>query len=92
MLRILGRYTLRHVLLQATLASLVVTTLLLGGAIQQQLGEFQKRFPIAQFEPLDLAKIALYIVPTLVGFVVPIAFMIGTLLTFSRFSQWNEFS
>lgn len=89
-MNILSRYSLRQVLLPTLLASVVISVLLLGSSIQQQLGDFQESFPIAQFEFMDLAKIAFYILPTLVGFVVPIAFMIGTLLTFSRLSQWNE--
>lgn len=87
---ILTRYSLRQVLAPTLLGSLVITVLLLGGALQQQVGEFYKDFPIAQFRLLDLLKIAAMLLPTLVGFVVPVAFMIGTLAAFNRSAQWNE--
>lgn len=87
---ILNRYILRQIWTPAFFASIVVIFLMIAGAVQQQLKTLLQELPIAQVTLGDISWISLLAAPTLIGYIVPITFLLGIMLTFGRLSQSNE--
>lgn len=89
-MRRLDRYVLGQIWLPAVLASLVIAVVVVGGAIQQQVHELLKDFPIAQVTLWDISRLSVYSLPAITGYVVPITFLIGIMLTFARMAEQSE--
>lgn len=89
-MRILNRYILRQIWTPAFIASIVIIFLMIAGSIQDQLQMLLSELPIAQITLGDISWMSLLAVPTLIGYIVPITFLMGIMLTFGRLSQSNE--
>ncbi len=87
---ILTRYTLKQIWIPALLASVVISFVILLGTIGQELGKLMEALPIAQITMVDISLISLYTLPSLAGFIFPITFLLGIMLTFGRMAQTSE--
>ena len=72
------------------MAAVIISFVVLLGTIGQALGNVMKQLPIAQVTMVDISLISLYSLPTLVGFIFPVAFLLGIMLTFGRMAQTSE--
>ena len=89
-MRLLNRYILRQIWWPMLLASVVISFVVIAGAIQEEIKELVKDVPIAQFTAWDISKVSFFELPTMVGFIFPITFLLGILLTFGRMAQNSE--
>ncbi len=89
-MKLLDRYILGKIWPPALLAALVISFVVVGGAVRTQMRELIERMPISQIAVLDIARIAFYALPTLVGYIFPITFLLGIMIVFSRLAQRNE--
>lgn len=89
-MRRLDRYVLGQIWLPAVLAAVVILVVVAGGAIQQQVRELLKDFPIAQVTMWDISRLSVYSLPAITGYVIPITFLIGIMLTFGRMAEQSE--
>jgi lipopolysaccharide export system permease protein len=85
-LGILNRYILREVAWPMGLALAVVSFI----GVTSEMRERARFIPFAYVTAADLAQLGLYFLPTLLSFIVPVAYMMGILLAFGRFAQQNE--
>jgi lipopolysaccharide export LptBFGC system permease protein LptF len=83
---IISRYILRETIVPSFLAFVVITFV----AIANELRERIERLPLAYVSLQDLARLAMYFVPALTVYVVPVTYMMGLLLAFARLAQQNE--
>ena len=72
------------------LGSVVISFVVITGAIQEEIKELIKDVPIAQFTVWDISKVSFFALPTMVGFIFPITFLLGILLTFGRMAHNSE--
>lgn len=89
-MRILDRYILRQIWVPALLASVVTSFVVVAGELQRQLRSLFYDVPIAQVSLQDIASISLYTVPIFVGYIIPVTFLLGILLSFGRMAQSSE--
>lgn len=89
-MKILDRYIVGHIWPPATLAALVISFVVVGGAVRTQMRALVERMPISQIAVSDIVRIAFYALPTLVGYIFPITFLLGIMVVFSRLAQRNE--
>ncbi len=87
---ILTRYTLKQIWIPALIASVVISFVILLGTIGQELGKLMEVLPVAQITMVDISLISLYTLPSLAGFIFPITFLLGIMLTFGRMAQTSE--
>lgn len=87
---ILTRYTLRQIWIPALMAAVVISFVVLLGTIGQELGNVMEQLPIAQITMMDISLISIYSLPTLAGFIFPVTFLLGIMLTFGRMAQSSE--
>ncbi len=87
---IISRYILRQIWIPALIASIVISFVLIAGTIQTQLKELLREVPIAQITLMDISWISIYSVPTLVGFLFPVTFLMAIMLAYGRMAQYNE--
>ncbi len=85
-MRIINRYILRQVTIPSLLAILAIAVVGVSNEIQERI----TKLPVAQMTFGDVTRLALFFLPTLVAYVVPIMYMMGILLAFGRLSQNNE--
>jgi lipopolysaccharide export system permease protein len=83
---IINRYILRQIAVPAMLAVSAIAVVGVSNEIQERV----KKLPIAQMTLGDMTRLALYLLPTLIAFMVPITYMLGILLAFGRLSENNE--
>lgn len=83
---IINRYVLRQILVPSGLAILVVAVLGVANEIQEKLS----RLPVAQMTLGDAGRLALFFLPALMHYLVPITYMLGILWAFGRFAHNNE--
>jgi lipopolysaccharide export system permease protein len=83
---IISRYILRQIAVPALLAVSAIAVVGVSNEIQERIS----KLPVAQMTLGDIARLALYLLPTLVAFIAPIMYMLGILLAFGRLSQNNE--
>jgi lipopolysaccharide export system permease protein len=81
-----SRYLLRQIALPAVLTISAIAVVGVANEIQERIN----KLPVAQMTFGDIARLALYLLPTLIAFLVPITYMLGILLAFGRLSQNNE--
>lgn len=89
-MRLVNRYILRQIWPPTLVAFLAISVVMISGTLQQQVTTLLKDLPIAQITFGDLARISAYSLPTLVGFILPITFLLGIMLTFGRMAQQSE--
>ena len=89
-MRTLTRYILRQVWTPALLAAVVISFLVVAGAVQEQLELIREELPIVQVSLGDISWMSVYALPTLVGYIFPVTLLIGIMLTFARMAQQNE--
>jgi lipopolysaccharide export system permease protein len=89
-LKLVTRQILRQIWVPAIAASAVISFVLIAGAIQTEIRDLLKDVPIAQFTIVDISWISFYSLPTLVGYLFPVTFLMAIMLTFGRMSQQNE--
>ena len=85
-MKLLSRYILRQIAVPAALALTVVAVVGVANEIQERVGSM----PVAQMTLGDMSKLTLFLLPTLVAYVVPITFMLGILFAFGRLSRHGE--
>jgi lipopolysaccharide export system permease protein len=83
---LLNRYILRQIWAPAVLAFVVISFLAMIGGIR----EYLEVLPLDQITLLDLSRISLFSLPSLVGYIIPITFLMGILAAFGRLAQNNE--
>jgi len=87
---LLSRYILRQIWVPALLASVVISFIVIAGAIQEQVRLLMKQFPVVQFTLGDISRMSLYALPTLAGYIFPVTLLLGIMLTFGRMAQQSE--
>ncbi len=87
---LIHRYIFKQIAIPTLLAAAAISLLLVGGGVQEQINLLQARTPIAQLNMLDVGRISAFILPTLLGFIFPITYLLGILLTFSRLADHSE--
>ena len=87
---LLSRYILRQIWKPALLASVLISFIMVASAIREQVQELGKDSPLAQVTLIDLSWISVYALPTLVGFIFPVTFLLGIMLTFGQMARYNE--
>lgn len=83
---ILTRYCLREIAVPAVLAVAVIGFV----GVANELRERRDDLPLQFISGWDMARLIVYFSPTLIAYLVPIAFMMGILLAFGRMAQHNE--
>ncbi len=89
-MRLIDRYITGKIWPPALLAVLVISFVVVGGAVRSEMRDLLERIPLTQIAVLDIAQIAFYALPTLVGYIFPITFLMGIMFVFSRLAQCNE--
>ncbi|MFA7691374.1 MAG: LptF/LptG family permease [Candidatus Hydrogenedentales bacterium] len=89
-LHLLTRYILGKIWPPALLAAGVVSFVVVGGAVRSQMREIADKIPISQMAVGDIAQIGLYALPTMVGYIFPITFLLGIMFVFGRLAQHSE--
>ncbi len=87
---LLDRYILKQIWLPALLAALVICVVVVAGGIQEQLGALLDDMPFLPLRISDVGLISFYALPASIGFIVPVTFLIGVLLTAGRMAQHLE--
>lgn len=88
--RTINRYILRQIWVPALLALVVIGFVVIGGAIQEETQDLLREVPTAPITLWDIGRISFYSSPMLVGFVLPITFLMGIMLTFGNMARHNE--
>lgn len=87
---LIDRYILKQIWLPALLAALVICVVVVAGGIQEQLSALMRDMPFLPLGVSDVGLISFYALPASVGFIVPVTFLIGVLLTAGRMAQHLE--
>lgn len=90
MVSILSRYILRHVAVPAVLSAVVVGFFIVGSTVRAQLKNVLDLFPPDQILLMDVGRVALFALPALAGYVVPVTFLFGVMMAFSRLARNSE--
>ncbi len=88
-MRVLSRYIIRSITVPTLLALLLVGFLGVANEVRERVDQFRE-LPLSQISAGDATRIALLFLPAMVSFVVPITFMMGILMAFSRLAHQNE--
>ncbi|NLV44668.1 MAG: YjgP/YjgQ family permease [Candidatus Hydrogenedentes bacterium] len=89
-MRLLTRYILGKIWPPALLAAVVISFVVVGGAVRTEMRDISERIPISQMALLDVIRIGFYALPTMVGYIFPITFLLGIMFVFSRLAQHSE--
>ncbi len=87
---LLHRYILRQIWGPALLAVIVIGFVLVAGEIQSKLRLLFMDVPNADVRLWDIARMSFYSSPLLIGYIFPITFLMGIMLTFGRLAQHSE--
>ena len=82
----LTRYCLLEITVPAVLAMLIIGFV----GVANELRERRAALPLEFISGWDMARLVFYFSPTLIAYLIPIAFMMGILLAFGKLSQNNE--
>lgn len=82
----LDRYIMRHIALPSSLALGVVAFLAVANEIRERIDDM----PVELVTVGDLSRLSLFFLPSLVSYVVPITYLLGTLMTFGRLAEQGE--
>lgn len=86
-MRLLHRYMIRQVGPPALIAFAVIACLAMIAGLREQLAEL----PLDQVTLGDLTRLSILSLPALIGYIVPITYMMGILAAFGGLAQRNEF-
>jgi lipopolysaccharide export LptBFGC system permease protein LptF len=84
--RTLNRYILREIAVPLLLAMAVISFLGVGNELRERM----RLLPLNVFEIQDFLRLTLYFLPSLVSFIIPIAYMMGILMAFGRLAHDGE--
>lgn len=87
---ILTRYTFKQIWIPALMAAVVISFVVLLGTIGEEIQVLLEKLPIAQITVFDVSRISFYSLPSLGGYIVPVTFLLGIMLTFGRMAQTSE--
>jgi len=90
MVSILSRYILRNVAVPAVISAVVVGFFIVGSTVRAQLKNVLDLFPPEQIQLVDVGRVALFALPALAGYVVPVTFLFGVMMAFSRMARNSE--
>ncbi|HOK88446.1 MAG TPA: LptF/LptG family permease [Candidatus Hydrogenedentes bacterium] len=90
MTSILSRYILRNVAVPAVISAVIVGFFIVGSTVRAQLKNVLDLFPPEQIQLLDVGRVALFALPALAGYVVPITFLFGVMMAFARMARNSE--
>ena len=82
----LDRYILRQILLPSILAFILIAFL----GVSSELRSHAQELPQGFLTPKDLIYISLFLLPSLITLLVPIAYFLGILMAFGRLAQQGE--
>ncbi|HIA47698.1 MAG TPA: YjgP/YjgQ family permease [Candidatus Hydrogenedentes bacterium] len=82
----LDRYVLKQILLPSLLAFLLAAFLGIASAIREHADEIPQGF----LTPSDIGYLSLFLMPSLITLLVPVAFFFGILMAFGRLAQQGE--
>lgn len=85
-MRLLTRHILREIAMPALLALAVVSFVAVASKVHEQTRDVS----LAYATPADMARLVLYLLPTLVSYVLAITYMMGVLMGFGRMAQDGE--
>lgn len=85
-MRLISRYILREVAWPCILAFAVICFLGVANELRERMSLLDSDF----IHMTDFARLAVYFIPTLFTYVIPITFMMGILLAFGSLAQNNE--
>lgn len=83
---ILSRYILKEIAVPAVLAIVVIGFL----GVAHEMREKQESLKLEFITMWDVTRLAFYLSPTLLTYIIPITYMLGILLAFGRLAQNNE--
>ncbi len=83
---LISRYMLREIAWPCLLAFVVVGFVGAGNELRERAGDLNVDFLTA----FDLLRLAIYFIPTIFSYVLPVTFMMGILLAFGGFADRNE--
>lgn len=89
-MRLLTRYILGKIWPPALLAAFVISFVVVGGVVRTEMRTISERIPVSQMAVQDIARIGLYALPTMIGYIFPITFLLGIMFVFSRLAQHSE--
>ncbi len=89
-MRLLTRYILGKIWPPALLAAIVISFVVVGGSVRTEMRTISERIPISQMAVTDIIQIGVYALPTMVGYIFPITFLMGIMFVFSRLAQYSE--
>lgn len=89
-MKTIDRYIVRQIWPPMLLACALISVVTVGGAIQEQIRALLERVPLAPFTVGDLTQMALYALPTMSEYIVPVTFLLGLLLAFGQMGQRGE--
>lgn len=72
------------------LAAVVISFVVVGGAVRTEMEVLMERVPITQIGVLDIMRITFYALPALASYIFPITFLMGVMFVFSGLAQRNE--
>ena len=88
-MKILNRYIIRQIAVPTLLALVVVGFLGVASEIRERVDQFRD-LPLSEITFGDATRLMLLFLPAMVSLVVPITFMMGILMAFSRLAHQNE--
>lgn len=86
MITTLDRYILRQVLFPATIAFVLIGFL----AVAAEVSENAEALPRGFLTPMDIGFLVMFLFPSLLALLVPIAYFVGILMAFGRLAQQGE--
>jgi lipopolysaccharide export system permease protein len=88
--QLLTRYILGKIWPPAVLAALVISFVVVGGAVRTEMRTISERIPMSQMAVIDIVRIGLYALPMMIEYIFPITFLMGIMFVFSRLAQRSE--
>lgn len=89
-MKILTRYTLKQIWIPALMAAAVISFVVMLGTIGEEIQFLLEELPIAQITIFDISRLSVYSLPAMTGFILPVTFLLGIMLTFGRMAQTSE--
>lgn len=89
-MHLITKYILGRIGPPAILAAVVISFVVVGGAVRTEMRSITARIPIGQLAVTDIARIAVYALPAMAGYIFPVTFLMGIMFVFGRMAQHNE--
>ena len=89
-MKLINRYILRQIWIPALAALVVISIIFIGGAIQSEVRMLLRDVPMAPITLWDITRISVYSSPMLVGYILPVTFLMGIMLTFGKMARGSE--